>query len=109
MSLDLQNEKPITLTAAARLLPPGRRGQPVSLSCIFRWITDGVLLENGQRVRLEAARLGGRWLTTVPALERFAAAQTPSYADAPKQTIRTPTARQRATDRAMEELEKVGI
>lgn len=106
---DLKNETPITLTAAARMLPPGRRGRPVSLSCIFRWIVDGVQTPNGVTVRLEAARMGGRWLTTVSALERFAERQTPQFNDAPASTIRTPNQRQRAADRAARELEKAGI
>ncbi len=75
--IDLQNEQPISLRAAARLLPPGRRGRHVTVSCVFRWIVDGVVGPDGKRVRLEAARVGGRWLTSVPALERFAIAQTP--------------------------------
>ncbi len=106
--IDLRNEAPISLAAAARLLPPGRRGRPVSLSCIFRWIADGVQTPNGDVVRLEAARMGGRWLTSVAALERFAERQTPVFADGTS-TSRTPGQRERANARAAKQLEAVGI
>jgi hypothetical protein len=105
--IDLQNEPPISLSAATRLLPPGRCGKPVTISCVFRWIVDGVLGPDGQRVRLEAVRVGGRWLTSVAALERFALAQTPQFKDAGQ--VRTPGQRQRASERAARELKKVGI
>ena len=66
----------LTLPEAARLLPPYRHGRPVSVSCVSRWIRHGLRTPHGQ-VRLEAFRLGRRWLTSIEALERFAAAQTP--------------------------------
>lgn len=57
-------------------LPPGRRGRHVSLSCALRWTLNGVRLPSGEIVRLEAIRLGGRWLTSIEALQRFAERQT---------------------------------
>jgi hypothetical protein len=53
---------------------------------LWRWITEGVRLPDGSRVRLEAARLGGRWLTSEPALRRFLAAQTPELGASPPRT-----------------------
>lgn len=95
--IDLRNETPLSLNAATRLLPAGRNGRPVSLSCIFRWITEGILAPDGTRVRLEASRLGGRWLTTFEAIERFADRQTPRFEENSTRKPRTPAARQRAT------------
>jgi len=40
--IDLQAETPVSLSAAARIIPPGRRGRPVSPSCLVRWIINGV-------------------------------------------------------------------
>jgi hypothetical protein len=107
MIIDLRNETLLTLTQAARMLPNSRRGRPVHLSCIYRWILDGVKTPQG-KVRLEAVRLGGRWLTSAEALQRFAAAQTPDLADRPP-LPRSPSSRRRASERAEEQLRRIGI
>ena len=107
MPIDLHTESLITLSQAARMLPPSRRGRPVHLSCVYRWILDGVRTPHG-KVRLEGIRLGGRWLTSVEALERFAAAQTPDLSDRPP-LPRTPAARRRASERAEARLREIGI
>lgn len=61
--IDLKTESLISLHEAARSLPSNRAGKSVNLSTVFRWIQKGVTTQNG-RVRLEAIRLGGRWLTS---------------------------------------------
>jgi hypothetical protein len=68
---DLANERQIGLRGAAKLIPSYREGKPTHVSTILRWITKGVRLSNGERVRLEGARLGGRWITSIEALGRF--------------------------------------
>jgi hypothetical protein len=99
----------LSLPQAARRLPSTRQGRPVSPSCIYRWTAQGVRLPSGEVVRLEAARLSGRWLTSAPALERFLAAQTPQL-DAPAAPApRSPAQRRRASERAAAELERLGI
>ncbi|OAI41453.1 hypothetical protein AYO40_03080 [Planctomycetaceae bacterium SCGC AG-212-D15] len=108
MGIDINSEDLLPLSAAARLLPPMRRGRPVSTSCLFRWIADGVKTPGGEVVRLEAIRMGGRWLTSKQALQRFAERQTPEREG--QQTIpRSPTSRQRAVERANRQLESLGI
>jgi hypothetical protein len=67
-----------TLKQAALRVPPVRQGRPVTLSCLLRWVTLGVPGPDGGRVKLEAGRLAGKWITTAAALRRFVAAQTPS-------------------------------
>jgi hypothetical protein len=106
--IDLTNETTLSLAQAARLLPPSRGGRPVTLSCLLRWVLHGVRSPGGQLVRLDAIRLGGRWVTSREALQRFAEALTPRLGD-PLPEQRTPTARQRASDRASRALEKLGI
>lgn len=107
MAIDLQHETLLSLSQAANRLPASRRGRPVHLSCVYRWVLEGVNTPNG-KVRLEAIRMGGRWLTSVQALERFAEAQTPYLPD--RQALpRTSTARRRASDWAVAQLEKIGI
>jgi hypothetical protein len=97
----------LSLTQAARRLPSARAGRPVHSSCVWRWITSGVSLPSGEIVRLEAARLAGRYITSIPALERFIARQTRSLEPAPR--LRTAGQRQRASERVEKELEKIGI
>jgi hypothetical protein len=101
-AIDIAAETLITLPSAARRLPPFRNGRPVSASTIWRWITVGINRAGGYVVRLEAVRLGGRWLTSVEALTRFAMALTPDRgaADVQAPTARTAAQRERASRRA---------
>jgi hypothetical protein len=108
--LDITQEAPLPLAAAARLVPAGRGGKKTHLSTLVRWITQGVRLPDGKVVRLEAVRLGSRWVTSREALQRFAEALTPQLdGQASEAATRAPSARQRASERAAAELEKVGI
>jgi hypothetical protein len=107
--IDLSTENLVSLTEAARLLPPARDGRPVHTSCILRWCLRGARSPAGSRVRLEAVRLGGRWVTSKQAIQRFADRLTPQLGDAPTTTPRTPAARRRASERAEKQLEKLGI
>jgi hypothetical protein len=109
MSIDLTTESTLTLAQAARLLPPGRRGRPVSMSCVLRWVLIGTRTPSGDRVRLEAVRLGGRWLTSREALQRYADVLTPRLDGLPAPTPRSPTSLRRASERAAAELERIGI
>ena len=99
----------LSLSQAARRFPSARLGRPVHSSCVWRWMREGVRLPDGRTIRLECARVAGRWLTSEPALERFLAAQTPATDSAPMPTPRTPTSRRRASERAAAELEQIGI
>lgn len=87
-------------------ISPGRK--PVHLSTAWRWATRGVLSTAGVRVKLEVVRLGGRWITSREALERFSAALTGEMiGDATP--FRTPTARARASEAAKKKLKTLGI
>ena len=85
--IDLTCEQPIPLAEAARLVPPGRSGRKTHLSTLVRWITAGAPGPGGQRIRLEALRLGGRWVTTCAAIQRFAESLTPQFDEASSTTI----------------------
>jgi hypothetical protein len=103
-------EQVLRLAEVGQYLPQGRNGKRLSLSAALRWVLQGVPLPDGQRVRLEAVRVGSKWVTSVEALERFALAQTPRLDNQGEPaTARTPQQRQRASERAARELEKVGI
>ena len=108
--IDLTTETTLSLSQAARLLPPGRGDRPVTLSCVLRWVLRGARSPSGELVRLEAVRLGGRWLTSREALQRFSEALTPDLTGG--QTAPTPRSRgrrQRASERAGRELERLGL
>src|SRR5262245_44373289 len=109
--IDLLTETSLSLTEAARLLPRGRRNRKPHFSTLLRWILSGAKSATGELVRLEALRLGGRWVTTHEALQRFAARLTPSLDGPPNAPPprRSTKARQRASEQAATALEKLGI
>jgi hypothetical protein len=106
---DTTTEKPIPLAEATKLIPPGRQGKRTHLSTLLRWILSGARNPAGDRVRLQAVRIGGRWMTSRESLQRFAEALTPLTDQPTPATPRTPTARQRASERAAAELDRIGI
>ena len=65
--INIGTETLLTPTGAARMLPTRRKGRPVHVSTIHRWMSSGV---NG--VRLDAIKIGGALHTSVEALQRFA-------------------------------------
>ena len=69
--LRILREQKITLAQVCERL--GADGQPVHFSTAFREATHGVLTPDGQRVRLETLKLGGRIMSSVEAVERFVA------------------------------------
>jgi hypothetical protein len=107
--IDLSTESPLSLNQAARLLPPGRRDRPVSFSCVLRWVLEGAKAPSGELVKLEALRLGGRWVTSRKALQRFAERLTPRLDDNPAPLPRSPARRQREDERAARQLDEIGI
>jgi hypothetical protein len=99
--INLLTERVITLVEAARLVPPGRGGRPTHLSTLLRWINPGV-----RGVRLEAARLGGRWVTSHEALQRFAERLTAARASPPP-PVRA--GRASAAEAVEQELSRLGL
>jgi hypothetical protein len=69
--IDLQNETILSIPQAAKRVPSQRNGAPTHASTVLRWILKGV-----KGVRLEGARMGGRWVTSVEAMQRFSAELT---------------------------------
>ncbi len=106
--IDLASESSLSLYQAARLLPPGRGDRPVTISCILRWILHGSRGPSGEMVKLEAVRLGSRWVTSREALQRFVEALTPTQA--PRAAApQTPAKRRRSASRASGALDRIGI
>src|SRR6516162_3689488 len=78
--IDTTQEQLIRLADAARLIPPARRGKKTHESTVLRWILTGTKAPDGSTVRLDGIRLGGKWLTSREALQRFGEALTPDLA-----------------------------
>jgi hypothetical protein len=107
--IDLTSESTLSLSEAAKLLPPRRRGARPTSSCILRWILDGAKSPSGDRVHLEAVRLPSGWITSREALQRFVERLTPQLDGNHGPPPRSPSKRQRASERAAQELERLGI
>jgi len=65
--IDLETEKPVSPKDVCRMLP-GRTGNGVSLSTVFRWMLKGC-----QGQKLESLIVGGVRYTSREAVERFVA------------------------------------
>jgi hypothetical protein len=102
MAIDLSCEQVMTLREVASILPRQRAGRKVHVSTLYRWASP-----RGVRgVRLETLKLGGRVVTSVEAVQRFAerCSATDSTAD-----VHPPRSRQREFEQAEQELERTGI
>jgi hypothetical protein len=96
---EIQSGDGLSLSAAGRLFPGHRGGSSVDPSTVFRWVTKGARTPGGQTVKLEAVRVGGRWLTSRGAVARFVAVLTAAAvpdSTSPPPAPRTSTVRRRA-------------
>jgi hypothetical protein len=107
--IDFTTEKPLSLAEAAKLVPPARSGKRCHLSTILRWIVKGSRAPDGTIVRLDGIRLGGRWLTSREALQRFSDRLTPRLDAKAEAAPRGPGKRRRASERAAKQLQAMGI
>jgi hypothetical protein len=108
--IDLTSEKALGLDEICKILPPSRGAKKTSFTTVLRWIQKGARAANGQVVRLEALRLGCKWISTREAVQRFALKLTEgATSDAPNATPRTPGRRQRAAEQAGQQLTSMGI
>jgi hypothetical protein len=109
MAIDLLLEEVYSFAQATRFVPPARNGKKTHISTLLRWAIKGAKAPNGTIVRLEAMRLGGRWVTSREAIQRFMAALTPRLDGGDGPCVRTATSRQRASESAQQKLEKLGM
>jgi hypothetical protein len=107
--IDLTAESTLSLEAAARLVPPSRGAKRTHLSTMLRWVLTGARGPAGERIKLDAVRLGGKWITSREALQRFTERLTPRLDGDPSPLPRSPGQRARASERAANQLEKLGI
>jgi hypothetical protein len=106
--LDISTETLIAPNDIAKRIP-GRGGRPTNFATIWRWIMKGATAPDGTRVRLRAARIGAKWVTSVEAVQEFLQALTPRFEDKPLQLARSASKRQAASGRARKRLVKAGV
>ena len=106
MNDPIHGEPLLKLAEAARRLPGHRGDGRLHPATLTRWIQRGCLSASGRRVRLEALRCGGRWLTSEGALARFMDALTEGGQSTGES--QSPTARRHASDVAARELDRLG-
>lgn len=106
--IDVFSESMLTITQACRILPTGRNGARPQFTTLWRWIRDGLKAPDGHLVKLEAIRIGCKWMTSREALARFFQRLTPAEQVAPP-SVRSPSARNRDAERAGQALAKKGI
>jgi len=99
--IDIASENVVTLTDAAKHLPPRRAGKQPHPSTIFRWVQRGC-----KGVRLESIQVGGTKCTSIEAMQRFFDRLTNPDAAAKPPTSK---ARQRSIADAERELAEAGI
>lgn len=89
-------------------VPGHRRNRRVHLSTLIRWCTRGGRLPDGSRLRLQAARVGTRWLTTDAWFAEFLDRLTAANLTDPVPT-RTPAERTAASAQAEQQLVRLGM
>jgi hypothetical protein len=108
---EIQSGGGLSLSAAGHLFPGHRGNGTVDPSTVFRWVTRGTRTANGQAVKLEAVRVGARWLTSRSAVARFVTALTTAAdpgTESSEPPSRTPATRQKASEQAARQLERMG-
>lgn len=105
---EIQSGEGLSLSAAGRLFPGHRGGSSVDPSTVFRWVTKGTRTPGGHIVKLEAVRVGVRWLTSRGAVARFVAALTDAANPAPSAPPATGTPSTRRAEKAAAALKAMG-
>ena len=105
---EIQSGEGLSLSAAGRLFPAHRGPGTVDPSTVFRWVTVGGKTPDGALVKLEAVRVGGRWLTSRQAVARFVTSLTPTAVPTTPPPPRSATERNRASAAAGRKLKEMG-
>ncbi|MCE9566843.1 MAG: DUF1580 domain-containing protein [Planctomycetes bacterium] len=105
-------EGPIGVSQACKIFGTFREGKRVHPSTITRWWSEGVKLANGRVVKLECVKIAGRLSTSKAAVMRFITEQQDTT-NAPEQPTsrerRSPAQRQKDSEAADRELQKLGV
>ena len=98
-----------SFSEAAKKIPAYRgTAEHADPSTVFRWANRGCRAADGSLVKLQVVRVGGRYLTSVEAIQRFFESLN-TDAVLPKARPRSATKRRRASQRASDELKAAGV
>ena len=101
-ALTLIEREGLPLTAAAKLIPSRKPGKRVDVNTLWRWCQKGM----ASGVRLRSVLIGNVRYTTKTWLREFIQARSATRDSAGTEPPRSPSARQSASERAAEELQK---
>ncbi len=81
----------------------------IEFSTAWRWLLKGIRSPDGSIIRLEAVRLGGRWITSREAAKRFSDRLTQRISGEPIPLPRSALIRENIARRAGKKLQAMGI
>jgi hypothetical protein len=89
----------------------GTARKPADFSTVWRAVTRGTILPDGTRLKLDAVRIGGQWITSVEAIERYVMGLTAAWTGEDVEPAGPSQSQRRARElaRVDRELEAVGI
>lgn len=110
--IQILDEDRLSLGEARSVL--GTNGKPCDFATVYRAVMRGHLLPSGERLRLEAIRVGGEWQTSRQAIARYVEAMTAGWLDpgsgAPLvMPSKASARRRREIERAQSEAAAIGI
>jgi hypothetical protein len=105
--------KALSFSQAGKLIPALRGESSTNPATIWRWARRGHKLDDGTVVKLECAKVAGRWLTSVGSVTRFiervTLASNPKPTDSPSlKPARSSKAQSEASRRASAKLRALG-
>jgi hypothetical protein len=109
MAIDLSVERAISPAEAAAIWGASRGGRPTHPTRVLKAIKVGTPVPGGGRVFLDGLRLGGGWVTTREAIQRYALTLTAAATGRAAAPAPVTPARARALARVDRDLDAAGI
>ena len=108
MAIEVFQESLLSFAEVTKRLPRTCHNKKLNVSTLYRWVQGGLRSRDGQIVRLEMVKVGGRSCTSEEALQRFFDRLTGDQSIVTPPTI---TRRQRLQqiERAEERLRRSGM
>jgi hypothetical protein len=92
------DEQRVNLQDARPLL--GTTRKPADFSTVWRAVTRGTIQPDGTRLKLDAVRIGGQWITSVEAIVRYVMALTAAFTGEEIEDAAGPPSKRRAKELA---------